>query len=373
MTVGSPPDPDDFEISVFGPGVGECVVVHLGGGEWLVVDSCIESSNRRPVALEYLEALNVDVSRAIKLVVVTHWHDDHIRGASDLVRQASEARFACSAVLKAEEFKRFIAASKSLNTKATGASGVDEFAAILSCLQERRRSGVRKEAVGPEWTSANGLLFRRAANTVAPLAEVFALSPSPASVSRGFHELARFLPKRREAKRAAVAIEPNETSVVLSVRVGDVCAILGSDLENGASNTTGWGAVLTTTALPTTPAHVFKVPHHGSENAYHQPAWETALVPNVTAVLTPFVRGRQALPTSSDLERMRRHTDRLYCTAPPPSRATFPDPKVLKVIQRCAKQFRSRRNAMGHIRVRVAANSPQPRVELFGAAFAVTS
>jgi len=371
MTRDTPPNPDDLEVSVFGPGVGECVVVHLGEGEWLVVDSCIDASTRRPVALDYLEALSVDVSRAIKLVVVTHWHDDHIRGASDLVRQAPGSRFACSAVLNAEEFKKFITASRSLNTIARGSSGVDEFAAILSSLQGRRRHGLRKEAVGPEWASANGLLFRRAVGTVTPLAEVFALSPSSASVSRGFHELGRFLPKRGEAKRAAVSIEPNETSVVLSVRVGEAYAILGSDLETGASNATGWGAVLATTALPTTPAHVFKVPHHGSENAYHQMTWTTALVPDVTAVLTPFARGRQALPTQGDLERMKQHTNRLYCTAPQPSRVSFADRMVPKTIQDKTMQFRPRRGAMGHVRVRIAANSSQPRVERFGPAFAV--
>src|SRR5438067_455186 len=36
-----PPDSSELELSVFGPGRGECLVVHLGAGEWMVVDSCL--------------------------------------------------------------------------------------------------------------------------------------------------------------------------------------------------------------------------------------------------------------------------------------------------------------------------------------------
>src|SRR4051794_37763128 len=98
--LGGPPGPDELEVSLFGPGVGECVVVHMGAGEWFVVDSCIDSATGSPAALDYLAAMNIDVSRMVKLVVVTHWHDDHMRGASTLVRRAETAQFVCSSVLR---------------------------------------------------------------------------------------------------------------------------------------------------------------------------------------------------------------------------------------------------------------------------------
>jgi beta-lactamase superfamily II metal-dependent hydrolase len=369
MTLGIPPATDELEISLFGPGVGECVVVHVGAGEWLVVDSCVDSATGRPAALDYLATLNVDVSRSVKLVAVTHWHDDHMRGASELVRQAIGAKFACSAVLRTNDVQTFVAASRT-GIKADGGSGLDEFASILSTLQGRRHAGVRRETVGPTWSSADQLLFQRAGTAAVPMAQVYALSPSSATLSRGFHELARFMPKRGAPKRAAVSVDPNETSLVLSVQFGGAVAILGSDLENGSSPTTGWGAVLTTTARPATPAQIFKVPHHGSQNAYHQAVWTTALIPNVTAALTPFARGRQALPTSADIERMKQHTTDLHCTAPRPPRANNADPMVQKTIREVTKEFRPRTGIMGHVRVRASANTPEPRVERFGAAFA---
>src|SRR5476651_2566238 len=99
-----PPSPNELELSLFGPGVGECLVVHLGSGNWMIVDSCLKEPRGRPIALEYLESLNVDVGSQVKLVVVTHWNDDHIQGIGEIVRAASSARFACSAALGSREF-----------------------------------------------------------------------------------------------------------------------------------------------------------------------------------------------------------------------------------------------------------------------------
>lgn len=35
-----PPDAQEMEITLFGPGYGESVVVHLGDQHWFIVDSC---------------------------------------------------------------------------------------------------------------------------------------------------------------------------------------------------------------------------------------------------------------------------------------------------------------------------------------------
>ena len=175
MTLGVAPQPGELEISLFGPGVGECVAVHLGLGEWLIVDSCINPASRAPVALDYMRDLDVHVATAVKQVVVTHWHDDHMRGAARILDAAAGARFVCSAALQRDEFKQFIGASRSLNVKAEESSGVTEFASILEILKARRAAGARAEGVGPEWAQANQLLYRRAATPHVPGCEVFAL------------------------------------------------------------------------------------------------------------------------------------------------------------------------------------------------------
>src|SRR5437763_4371924 len=102
----SPPATDEFEISLFGPGFGECIVIHLGGGDWIVVDSCRDLDSKCPVALEYLGKLGVDVRSQVKRVIATHWHDDHIDGISDVFRSAEASMFACTTAFQEDDFKR---------------------------------------------------------------------------------------------------------------------------------------------------------------------------------------------------------------------------------------------------------------------------
>jgi len=106
VTETRPPEPHELEISVFGPGIGECTVAHLGDGAWIVVDSCIDRTSGHPAALDYLRTLRVDVASQVKLVVATHWHDDHIRGLGKILEAAESARFVNSAAYTLRDLTR---------------------------------------------------------------------------------------------------------------------------------------------------------------------------------------------------------------------------------------------------------------------------
>lgn len=368
MSVGSLPSADELEVSLFGPGIGECVVVHLGGGEWMVVDSCIDPGSHQPVALEYFSALGVDVRTAVKYVVVSHWHDDHTRGIARVLDAAISSEVICSAALRREEFKQLVAMSRLLNLKNQASSGIDELANVLAIVKTRREGGRAIDA-GPRWVHADTLIHRRV-RSGEPECEVFALSPSPSTLTRSFHEINKLLPKAGGTKRAIVNVEPNDTAVVLGVRLGDAVAVLGSDLEAGSSPSAGWGAVLTTKSRPDRTGRIFKVPHHGSENAHHQGQWAEVLAPAPAAIVTPYATGRKPLPTEADIARLKRHAGQVYVTAPPPRKATLPDAMVQRTVKEVAKVMRTRGSRMGHIRVRLGAKTLTPRIELFGAAFA---
>jgi hypothetical protein len=57
--LGSPAG-DEIEINVFGPGYGECCLVHRGGSKWIIIDSCVDVDTGRPAALTYLDNIGVD-------------------------------------------------------------------------------------------------------------------------------------------------------------------------------------------------------------------------------------------------------------------------------------------------------------------------
>ena len=79
---GHSPRNDEFELTLFGPGYGESLVLHVGDGVWVLIDSCGRAD--APVALDYLRRIDVDPSEAVRMIVATHWHDDHIRGLAEI-------------------------------------------------------------------------------------------------------------------------------------------------------------------------------------------------------------------------------------------------------------------------------------------------
>ena len=368
MNATDPPTGDELEVSLFGPGVGESVVVHLGAGEWLVVDSCIERSSREPVALRYLRRLGVDPARAIKLIVVTHWHDDHMRGISEVFRVAQACQFACSAALQRQEFYTLVASRERAMTMS---SGIDEFAEVLEILGTRAPAGAKTAGIGPQWATANQRLFQRVADGKTPRAEVFALSPSPASLTFGFTEIGAQQPPLGTQKRRLMALTPNRASVVLHIALDDMCAVLGADLENSKDPTVGWQAIITSGARPQARSAVFKVAHHGSPNADHPDVWPSLLVDRSISIVTPYSRGVRPLPTPEDLSRLKARSQAVYCTALAGGGGLARrDSAVEKTLREMAKSRRVIDGRMGHVRVRLKSNNPdEPRVDLFDGAY----
>jgi hypothetical protein len=341
MTLTTRPASDELEVSVFGPGLGESIAVHLGDD---------------------------DIASRVKLVVVTHWHDDHMRGAAEILRAATQAQFCCSSALRCDDFWTLIAGSEQLVMKSDAASGVAEFASILETLEERRPTRTPRASAGPRWAMADMLLYRRNGAPGSVDCEVHSLSPSSTATTRAFRGLAQLVPQLRGAKRAAVAVGPNEASVVLSITLGDAHALLGADMETGANPTNGWHAIVASSTRPPTKADVYKIAHHGSANADHDAAWSALLSKDPVAVLTPFLQGNVLLPSGADVERLQGRTPQLYAAGRPrPAPAVPRDRAVERTIREVATTLRPRYGRLGHVRVRLG-GATGLRIETFGAA-----
>lgn len=354
-----PPAPDELEISVFGAGVGECIVVHMGRGEWAVVDSCIDRATGNPVALDYLDALGVDPASAIKLLVVTHWHDDHTRGAAAILRKAPAAEVVCSLALRTKEFQTLLGASK---TSSMEESGVEEFRAVLNELKARPVH--RAQELGPTWAIANTCIKRFSAGSI------HALSPASATMTLSYHEIGALVPTPGKPKRRAAAHTANQVAIALWVEFGELKVLLGADLEVGASPSTGWNAILNSAARPPGRAQAFKVAHHGSKNGDHPRIWTDLLDPNPIAVLTPFNAGSKPLPSPSDEVRLRGNTTNLYRAGPLHGAKRELPSAVWKMVRMAVSDFRDEEGRIGHVRARgMQGSPPQWTTETFGAAF----
>lgn len=362
-----PPALNEVEVSIFGPGYGEAVAVHLGNGKWLLVDSCIDPESGLPAALRYLMQLGVDVAQDVKVIVATHWHDDHLRGMAGLFNACQSAQLVISSVLHSTEFRKLIAlyGERSMDRSV----GVDEFVRIIELL--RSRQSKRGRGAGVRLASADKLLWRdeivahQGTNSI----NVYALSPSDAAVLLAQLALADQSPQEKGTKRRLVAPSPNHASVALWIEIGDIRLLLGADLERTGEPSTGWAAVVTESKSVTERASVFKVPHHGSQNGHHDDVWTKLLLPAPFALLTPFRHGRHLLPKPTDIHRIASLTPNAYVTAPVRARPDHWRRRVVRdFVQAATKSIEPVYAGWGQVQLRRVIEDAGAawRLQLFG-------
>lgn len=314
MITNTPPLDDEVEVSLFGPGFGETVLVHLGDQRWMLVDSCEEVETGSVPTLNYLQELEIDFEKQVELIVVTHWHDDHIRGLSKCVRSCKSAKVCFSAALRNQEFLtlvRDVAERSLLKT-----SGVTEFHEVLLEFRARPYSSAGAYGGNVVPVTENTRLIGPQ-DSFSTAAEVWALSPSPSLLLRSLSSVADSMGALAEVGEPRFRVtepEGNETSVVLWVQVGDTKLLLGGDLEvRSARSGEGWLGILESSGRPSGLAELYKVAHHGSPNGDHERIWEELLSEHPIALVAPFSNGNVVRPAEADVRRIcAKSADRAY-------------------------------------------------------------
>jgi len=303
--MNSQPGDQEIEVSLFGPGYGEGILVHLGKKEWIIVDSCINPKSRKAAALEYLEKINVNLN-LVKLVVATHWHDDHIRGLSNIVKACNKADFVISDALRQDEFIKLLSLYSGTQMMKSS-SGLSEMSEIFNYLSSKKRIPRRAIADRPlisKKKDASGLEY-----------QVTSLSPSDASILLSNLQIAELIPQFKKEIKRLPFFTPNSASVALWISINKKNFLLGSDLESTKDENTGWAAILNSDTKPSGKADLFKVPHHGSANADSQSVWNEIVVNKPVVILSPFKRGNITLPKPSDIKRLCKKTENCFITA----------------------------------------------------------
>jgi beta-lactamase superfamily II metal-dependent hydrolase len=365
QSVGSdlavPPLAEEVEISLFGPGFGECVVAHIGESQWIVVDSCIHSASRSPVALEYFRELGVNPRTDVKAIIATHWHDDHMAGLAELFATCPEARFVCSVALNCSEWATLVEIYRGYIQ--TGGSGVDELRKVMSELSRRSAAG---KIAAPDFAIANRTLLERPTKVHAKLV---ALAPSDAAVALMQTRIQQQLLPQPNSRRLRVPeLGENDSSVVLSLSVSNASVLLGADLEDSRRPGLGWQVILDEYRADGLRFEGFKIPHHGSANGFHQDQWPKLMKNDAWATLTPYNRGTK-LPTTADCQRILALSPDAYITAPPGlGKFRHPDPAVHKTALEVTVSIGDEPGKQGHVRLRRSAfdKDAKWRVELFG-------
>jgi hypothetical protein len=357
------PDSNEFEVSLFGPGRGECCLLHIGANEWIVVDSCVNQRTGSNPALDYLAAINVNLQQVVR-IVASHAHDDHIAGISDIVEACTNAEFYASLASTRDEFLTLVEIDEHLEGLVRP-SAYREYRRIHSILEARAGRGYGRR-VGYNYAIEGLPIYKRAGTSAIPGATVVALSPSHEAVTRSLEHFASLLPQDQSQIRRIATQDPNTFSVALSVTLGDFGVLLGADLLRGPGHRCGWNAVLTSPHRSTEPASLIKVPHHGSANAHHDSVWSEMLAPDPVAVLTPFRGGSNPPPSVSDRARICGLTQHAYITADPdaPARPHHVK-KAAALLGTVAHNVREPDGYAGHVRCRRSPAAAAWAVELF--------
>ena len=323
---GVSPDDDEIEVSLFGPGYGECILVHIGNGKWIIVDSCIDEDSQ-PAALAYLRSLGSKPSEVVCLIVATHWHDDHIRGMAELVEACRNAYFCCASAFTRKEFLGALGALE--NRPATPAgSGVRELHRVFSLLAER--------SMNCTYALSNRVIFDHQD------CRVWSLSPSDRAYEAFLRQVGSLLPGGLEAKRRVPSLTPNEAAVVLLLRVSDTMILLGADLERK-----GWLEIVENNKQKDDKASVFKIPHHGSEDAHEEQVWSEMLLTNPVAILTPWRRGGKELPKKTDVSRILSFSENAYVTTSRDSPSGNPPRGRSRAVERTIRESGAKIKAVG--------------------------
>ncbi len=287
--LGQPGD-DVVEITVMGPGLGESIVVHLGAGAWIIIDTFRLPQRRKsqmrgwapkPAPVLYLQEIGVKPREAVRAVIVTHAHADHYGGILEVFD-------ACTSD-NGEGPALFLPAGMSAQALAVLAK--DE--ATSGMIEELRQTT-------EEAREKHRLEFMLGRTTPQGLEELTVLAPvSEATMVNA------------EGKRT-LDRAPNLTSIVLWLAVGKVKALLGADLDEHSD--LGWATVLDAQRGVLEGAGLVKIPHHGSPHAHVEAVYQDLAADDYAAVGTANLQGtsrdvgsRRKLPNDKVVEFHAEH------------------------------------------------------------------
>ena len=352
------PKPEQIEVSIFGRGNGESILVHLGDRNWIVVDSLM--SGEKSVPLIYFDHIGVKVDKEVKLVLASHWHDDHIKGLADVVDVAASASCSFPAAFLQDKFLKFASYFAPVPlSRAT--SGVKEMGRILEAMEARKWVPLQLGAAWATLLRMPAASFLHGSNV-----EVEAISPSQFDQLSFLAMVSQYVPTKRVAVRAPRYSE-NDVSCAVQIRIGADTIVLGADLEKTRDARSGWDAVFSAGKLTGSPASLMKVPHHGSVTGHHADIWNILCRSKPITSLTQWARGGHRLPKPTDVARIRQLSSESYSAS---TTITSGDRHRLQavnsVLRRTNSKVRKLDLRLGHVRHRLVNGVWE--TELFGSA-----
>jgi beta-lactamase superfamily II metal-dependent hydrolase len=296
---------ESLEIHVLGAGKGESIVLRCPGGEWGVVDCyspSLDDAGTNPT-LRFLKDRGASV---LDFLCLTHPHDDHFRGMSQLLEQLEVRHFWRFSGLAGRDLER-LAQSLRMDAERSDVPelvrNADDFVHTMSLVKQKRGAKQLRQKTATGYQQ----LFPVPADETAPF-QIWSFAPSGNQVARYEDALAACFTKEGRFRVPLPQARHNWVSVGLLIRFGKTRVILGGDVEQS-----GWEDALCELQRQHLFADVVKVSHHGSETGYIHGLWENLAGRNKPiAVIVPYRRFQ--LPESAAINHIRPHVSKIMLT-----------------------------------------------------------
>jgi len=298
-------DPRQLSIHVLGAAKGESIIVQLPNGRWGVVD-CYARSLNHPETNPTLKFLHESGVEKLEFLCLTHPHDDHYRGMSQILREFPVEYFWHFGAQSAAHFKKLVnyLRKEAIRTGDQDAiDDVDEYIRIWLDVRGKRQAGTTRFKA-----SRPGVpLYPVPADPHANL-QIVGLAPSDDQADDYHQAFESCVDDQGRFRERLPHSHHNRISVGLQIRFGMTRIILGGDVEKP-----GWIDVLKDLRDADLSAHLVKVSHHGSENGYCDGLWPRfSAQGKPDALVTAYAS--QNLPRGGALEFIGRYTQSILLT-----------------------------------------------------------
>lgn len=336
-----------------GGGYGESIVIGINNDDFIIVDSCYNPTTSEVLPLAFMKSKSINPDQ-VKLIICTHWHDDHIIGLSKILKECTNSLFSFAKVNDLQKFLRLISIDfQKITSSSTSNSSTVEFNECLNICRDRN--------IQIKYSNPDRLLFSKAYGEVN--FQLYSLSPSDFSTDIFDQEISTLIEKCAARNIKIINQTPNDRSVALLLEIGKYRALLGADLEVKTDRKLGWLDVVENSSLTSTTAKgsYFKIPHHGSENGYHDEIWSKLLTDKPIGCLTPYNR-KVKLPTERMLDKYKALTKEIFITSDrylskkPKKR----DKKISKTIKQFNDTLHEIKYVYGVITSYIDATEPEP-------------
>ena len=342
------PSNSDIEISIFGPGIGEAIAFHYKNS-WILIDSCIDHIVNKPTTLQYLQSLSVDIESSVKLIILTHWHDDHIKGAYQLIHECRNAQIVLPNAFEDKNFRKLAIIYAKRNM--VNPNGFDEVTKIIQHIVQNKRNFC--------FGSVDTLLLQETID--ADNLNVYSISPSSYAKLMSDISISSLIESHSQR------INPpkhNYFSIGTLININNESYLFGADLENLNNDQLGWEHVINhCICIKNKKSQFYKISHHGSYNGDNAKIWSEFLIKNPIVAITPYSRGKIKLPSESDFKRIKKQSRKVYLTCKEPT-SKFKDKATLKATQKILKNLKIIAKNNGHIRIRINTKTKEENIEL---------